>query len=140
MPSRVAAHPELYSANAETPPALNGGRCQACGYVFFPPQHYGCEACGAPPEKLEPMSLRGTGALHSFATVHLHQGKSIEVPFTIGVIVLDDGPTTRSLLTARTDEGLKIGDRVESILVPSGSDEHGVEVVELRFTKVGGAR
>lgn len=140
MPSRVAAQPELYSANAETTPALNGGRCQACGYVFFPPQHYGCEACGAPPEKLEPVSIRGSGTLHSFATVHLHQSKSIETPFTVGVIVLDDGPTTRSLLTARTDEGLKIGDRVESVLVPSGSDEHGNEVVELRFTKVGGAR
>jgi uncharacterized protein len=140
MPSRVAAQPELYSANAETTPALNGGRCQACGYVFFPPQHYGCEVCGAPPEKLEPVSIRGSGTLHSFATVHLHQSKSIQTPFTVGVIVLDDGPTTRSLLTARTDEGLKIGDRVESVLVPSGSDEHGNEVVELRFTKVGGAR
>lgn len=140
MASRVAAQPELYSANAETPPALNGGRCQLCGYVFFPPQHYGCESCGAPPEKLEAVSIRGSGVLHSFATVHLHQSKSIEAPFTVGVIVLDDGPTTRSLLTARTDEGLKIGDRVESVLVPVGSDEQGSEVVELRFAKVGGPR
>ena len=140
MPSRVAAQPELYSANAETPPALNGGRCQVCGYVFFPPQHYGCEACGAPPEKLEAVSLLGAGVLHSFATVHLHQSKGIEAPFTVGVIVLDDGPTTRALLTARTDEGLKIGDRVESVLAPAGVDDDGKEVVELRFAKVGGAR
>jgi uncharacterized protein len=139
MPSQVSAQPELYSAAPAATPALNGGRCRKCGYVFFPPQHYGCESCGAASDQLEPVALGGRGALHSFATVHLHQGKGIEAPFTVGLIVLDDGPAVRAILTHRTDEGLKIGDRVEAVLVPNGSDAAGNEIVELRFGKTGGA-
>ena len=95
-----------------------------CGYVFFPPQRYGCESCGAPPEKLE-AGIARTGTLHSYATVHLHQGKDIEAPFTVGLIVLDDGPAVRSTLTDRTDEGLAIGDRMKSVLVAAGTDQDG---------------
>lgn len=140
MPNRIPAQPGLYSVSAEKPPSLNGCRCRACGYVFFPPQSYGCESCGAAGESLEPVALGGTGVLHSFATVHLHMAKGIEAPFTVGVVVLDDGPTLRALLTARTDAGLAIGDRVRSVLVPAGSDESGNEVVELRFEKTEDAR
>lgn len=105
---------------------LNGGCCRACGYVFFPPQSYGCEVCGAGPEKLEPKSLRGEGVLSSFATVNLHQDKGIETPFTVGVIVLDDGPAIRAVLTHKTDAGLKIGDRMRAVIVAAD---------ELRFAR-----
>ncbi len=135
MPERIAAQPALYSADPASPPALIGGRCRKCGYVFFPPQQYGCESCGAPREQLEPVKLAGQGKLHSFATVHLHQAKGIEAPFTVGVILLDDGPAIRSLLTSRTDEGLKAGDPMTATMVPQGSDDQGREVMELRFQK-----
>ncbi len=135
MPERAAAQPSLYSAESADPPPLNGGRCRACGYVFFPPQRYGCEACGASPEHLEPIALAGRGTLHSFATVHLHQAKGIEAPFTVGVILLDGGPAIRSVLTCRTDEGLRAGDRMVSTMVAQGRDEQGREVVELRFQR-----
>jgi uncharacterized protein len=133
MPNRKAVHAELYAPDSADTPSLNGGKCRACGYVFFPPQRYGCESCGAPPEKLEAAELRGRGRLHSYATVHLHQGKDIEAPFTVGLIVLDDGPAIRSLLTNRTDAGLAIGDRMASVLVAAGTDQDGNEMVELRF-------
>jgi uncharacterized OB-fold protein len=120
-----ASKSNLYSDSPE--PALNGGRCRACSYVFFPAQNYGCECCGAGPEKLEPKSLRGEGALASFATVNLHQDTAIETPFTVGVIVLDDGPAIRAVLTHKTDAGLKIGDRMRAVVV--GADE-------LRFEKM----
>jgi uncharacterized OB-fold protein len=135
MPNRKAAQSELYSPDRADNPALNGGRCRACGYVFFPPQRYGCESCGAPPEQLEPAELRGWGRLHSYATVHLHQGKDIEAPFTVGLIVLDGGPAIRALLTNRTDEGLAIGDRMSSVLVAAGNDQEGNEMVEMRFAR-----
>ena len=135
MPNRKAVHRELYSPDSADTPALNGGKCSACGYVFFPPQRYGCESCGAPPEKLEAVVLPGCGRLHSYATVHLHQGKDIEAPFTVGLIVLDEGPAIRSLLTNRTDEGLTIGDRMNSVLVAAGTDQEGNEMVELRFAR-----
>ena len=103
--------------------------------MFFPPQQYGCESCGAPGEELEAVTLPGRGKLHSFATVHLHQGKGIEAPFTVGVILLDDGPAIRSILTDRTGQGLKAGDRMSATVVSQGSDQQGREVMELRFEK-----
>ena len=132
MAESVPAQPALYSGSGN-PPSLNGGRCRRCGYVFFPPQHYGCESCGAPPQELEAVALSGHGKLHSFATVHLHRGKGIEAPFTVGVILLDDGPAIRSILTNRTGEGLKAGDRMRATMSSQGSDEQGREVMELRF-------
>jgi uncharacterized OB-fold protein len=140
MPNRKAVHPELYSPDSAGVPSLTGGKCRACGYVFFPPQRYGCESCGAPPEKLEAAELRGCGRLHSYATVHLHQGKDIEAPFTVGLIVLDEGPAIRSLLTSRTDDGLTIGDRMNSVLVGAGTDPDGNEMVELRFARAEAGR
>jgi uncharacterized protein len=137
MPNRKAVHAELYSPGAADQPVLNGGQCRACGYVFFPPQRYGCESCGAPPERLEAVELRGRGRLHSYATVHLYQGKDIEAPFTVGLIVLDDGPAIRSMLTERTDAGFAIGDRMASVLVTAGTDPEGNEMVELRFARAG---
>jgi uncharacterized OB-fold protein len=133
MPEPSVPNSDLYSAAAE--PTLNGAHCRSCGYVFFPPQWYGCEVCGAGVEELESKSLAGQGKLSSFATVHLHQGKGIEAPFTVGVIVLDDGPAIRALLTDKTDAGLKIGDRMRAVLVAAADDESNAPVNELRFAK-----
>jgi uncharacterized OB-fold protein len=132
MPERRAAHPGLYPARGEHPPLL-GQCCARCGHVAFPPNPYGCESCGAEPDSLASRELAGAGELAAFATVHLHAGKGIQTPFTVGVIVLDDGPAVRATLTCRTDDGLAIGDRVQSVLVPQGSDDEGNETVELRF-------
>jgi uncharacterized OB-fold protein len=129
----VTAPSNLFSVSPN--PTLNGGHCRACGYVFFPPQSYGCESCGAPSEQLEPKSLKGDGVLSSFATINLHQDQGIETPFTVGVIVLDDGPAIRAVLTHKTDEGLKIGDRMRAVVVTVGS-EGDAPVNELRFAKL----
>jgi uncharacterized OB-fold protein len=129
----VTAPSNLFSVSPN--PTLNGGHCRACGYVFFPPQSYGCESCGAPPEKLEPKSLKGEGVLGSFATVNLHQDRGIETPFTVGVIGLDDGPAIRAVLTHKTDDRLKIGDRMRAVVV-TVDNEAGATVNELRFAKL----
>src|SRR3546814_10197397 len=50
-------------------PALNGGRCKACGYIFFPMQHYGCERSGS--EELEPWLVGGRGRVVASAEVHV---------------------------------------------------------------------
>lgn len=140
MSTAKAIQPELYSVEPADAPVLKGGRCPACGYIFFPPQSYGCESCGAPPDQLEPVELTGRGTLHSFATVHLYQGKGIEAPFTVGVIVLDDGPALRAVLTDRTDDALAIGARMRAKLVAQGRDASGDELVELRFERAEAAK
>jgi uncharacterized OB-fold protein len=135
MPETAAAPSELFSASPDGVPHLNGGRCRACGYVFFPPQSYGCEICGASGNQLQPLPLSGGGVLKSFATVHLYQGKGIEAPFTVGVILLDDGPAIRAILNQKTDAGLKIGDRMHAVLVRAAADEGGAAANELRFAR-----
>ena len=49
------------------------------------------------------------------------------------------GPALRAVLTCATDEGLRIGDRVRSVLVAQGSDAEGNELFELRFSPEKGA-
>lgn len=134
MPDAATKPSALYSVAPAGIPTLNGGRCRTCGYVFFPAQSYGCEICGAPGNQLEPFALKGEGVLRSFATVHLHQGKGIEAPFTVGVILLDDGPAVRAVLTQATDAGLTIGERMRAAIVRSSTDE-GVGTNELRFAR-----
>jgi uncharacterized OB-fold protein len=136
MPETIAPPPNLYSESPDGIPKLNGGCCHACGYVFFPPQSYGCEICGASGDELRPLALKGEGMLRSFATVHLHPGKGIEAPFTVGVILLDDGPAVRAILVQRTDAGLKIGDRMRAAIVHATSVGDGVDANELRFARL----
>lgn len=141
MSEPILAQPALYTS--DDAPKLKGGHCKKCGYAFFPPQTYGCEFCGATGDDLEAVSLSGIGKLHSFATVHVHQdrsGKGLQAPFTVGVIVLDGGPAIRSILSGPSDAGLRIGDRMHSILAPAGTDEQGKQIVELRFAKTETAR
>lgn len=133
MTDRVAARPGLYSLDGGEPPSLYGKKCDACGYIFFPPHPYSCDACGAADTQISVHELAGRGALQSYATVHVHQAKDIETPFTVGSISLDGGPTIRAVLTCQTDEGLSLGDSMQAVLVPTGQDESGQEIVELRF-------
>jgi uncharacterized protein len=127
--------PGLYRAesSAEQPnhPALLGGVCGACGYVFFPLQHYGCERCGS--LALEPRVLSGVGTLLAAARVHLHVGKNREAPFTVGAVALDDGPIVRTLIEDMS-EAPRPGDRMASALAPA-VDAEGAPRLDLRFVR-----
>jgi len=120
------AHPDLYGPDAR----LFAVRCADCGRVAFPRQHYGCEVCGS--ARGEDVELDARGTLLSFATVHLHQSKSIAAPFVIGEVGLDGGPTLRLTLVEPDDRGLRIGARVRGVLHPAPGGEGALE---LRFTR-----
>lgn len=124
--------PGLYSpegtADAPAHPALIGGAC-TCGHVFFPMQAYGCEKCGS--TAIAPRLLSGRGRLIASSRVHLHAGKGREAPFTVGSIVLDDGPMVRTLL-ADTPTSPVAGQRVHTVLV-SVADASGSPRLDLRF-------
>lgn len=129
--------PGLYRAEGSVVrpdrPALLGGVCAGCGYVFFPLQAYGCERCGG--AALEPRVLSGAGRLLAAARVHLHAGKGREPPFTIGSIALDDGPIVRTLIDDG-DEPPRPGARMVSILAPAATPE-GEARLDLRFVREG---
>jgi uncharacterized OB-fold protein len=122
--------PDLYDEGGDAPPALRGGVCDACGYVFFPMQAYGCERCGS--VALTPRRLPGAGRLTASARVHLHAGKGREAPFTVVAVQLDDGPTVRTL--SGRDEPLAVGQRMVTALLPATGPD-GEACLDLRFVR-----
>lgn len=117
--------PELYSDDGGRV-TLKGGRCSSCGYVFFPMQTRGCEACGAHDDALKSEDLGGEGRLVAAATVHVHAGKTREAPFVIGTVELDSGPRVRALLDGMPDAETRTGARVVATLVEAPGRDGGV--------------
>jgi hypothetical protein len=128
------SHPDLYRSGIGDSVVLLGMSCAACGHVAFPRQHYGCEKCGAAGDALRDMELESTGTLASYATVHMHQAKTMAAPFVIGEITLDAGPTVRATMVEATDADMEIGARVVGRLFPAPSSaDVPSSKFELRF-------
>lgn len=93
--------------------------------------------CGALDDRLAAITIAAAGTLHSVATVHLHQGKDIEAPFTMAEVKLDDGPLIRATLLEAIGDGESdvdaIGQRVEAQWVQTRTDDEGDTIVEPRF-------
>lgn len=115
-------------------PALLGGKCNACGYVFFPMQRYGCEKCGS--TDLAEHAIAGRGKLLASARVHLYAGKNRQAPFTVVSVRLDDGPIVRTLLEG-ADTELNPGAILSTTLI-GVSDAEGNTKRDLRFAASGG--
>ncbi len=135
--SEELSHPDLYRRRGDTVELL-GMKCVHCGYVAFPRQRYGCEKCGAAGEALQDVELSSDGMLASYATVHMHQAKTIAAPFVIGEISLDAGPTVRTTMVEADDAALRIGARVTGRLytAPTVADAPAHKL-ELRFSLTG---
>jgi hypothetical protein len=114
--------PTLYTASG----TLLGGRC-TCGHVFFPMQTHGCEVCGRHGIDLQPMTLRGRGTLLSSTVVHIHADKARATPFTIGKVLLADGPVVRTLLVD-PDKEIAPGTTMVTALAQTGDG-----TLDLRF-------
>jgi uncharacterized OB-fold protein len=122
---------DLY-AESEGRVTLKGGRCSACGHVFFPMQTRGCEKCGAHGNQLIGADLGGSGVLAAAAVVHVHAGKSRTAPFVMGTIDLDSGPRIRTLLADAPDAESRVGSIVTAVLVDTAGPD-GAAVRDLRF-------
>lgn len=118
----------------ETSPCLRGQRCSHCGQVAFPPNPYGCEVCGSSGDAVVEERLAGHGRLLAFVTTNHANQRDIPVPYTVASIALDSGPVIRSLMIKPTDEGLKVGDVVEAVIVEGNRGASaGQSVPEIRF-------
>jgi len=94
---------------ADGRPVLAGGRCEDCGYIFFPMQNFGCEKCGSYGPALTEFILEADGTLMSWATVHIHPDKSRPAPFIVGEVKLDAGPVVRALIASDSDTHFRPG-------------------------------
>ncbi|MEX0158698.1 MULTISPECIES: hypothetical protein [unclassified Microbacterium] len=75
---------------------LIGWICFTCGQRGVPRQTFGCERCGAAGDEIGESMFSARGVLRSFAEVHRHA--KWPVPFVMGEISLDDGPTIHAFL------------------------------------------
>ena len=69
---------------------LTGLKCQACGAVTVPPKMV-CRQCAS--QDMEIVELKGTGKIRTFTNVFVaSEGREEEVPYTIVLVELDEGP------------------------------------------------
>jgi len=126
QPARALRQPHLLH---EGPPlTLRGHRCTGCDRVFFPPDPFACERCGADLDQLEEIALTAEGTIRAAATVHRHHHPTPPTPFTVAVIELDEGPVLKSMVLDASDAD--VGARVCGVLVDSAIEEG---TADLRF-------
>ena len=69
---------------------LLGLKCRDCGAITVPPNMV-CRQCASP--DMEVVELKGSGKIRTFTTVFVaSEGREDEIPYTIVMVELDDGP------------------------------------------------
>ena len=69
---------------------LLGLKCKECGAITVPPKMV-CRNCTS--HNMEIIQLKGTGKIQTFTTVNVaSEGRESEVPYTIVLVELDEGP------------------------------------------------
>lgn len=92
---------------------LEGAKCLKCGHIEFPPRLV-CSKCRH--REFETISLQKTGTLLTYTIIYTPaEAFSMQTPFAVGIVELDDGVRlTTQIVDVPLDE-LKIGKRVEMI-------------------------
>jgi uncharacterized OB-fold protein len=76
---------------------LMGLKCQDCGTVLVPPKLV-CRECAS--SNMEVVELKGTGKIQTFTTCNVApEGRENEIPYTILLVELDEGPWVMGNLT-----------------------------------------
>ncbi|MFC2032428.1 Zn-ribbon domain-containing OB-fold protein [Chloroflexota bacterium] len=69
---------------------LLGLKCKQCGVITVPPKMV-CRSCASP--DLDIVELKGKGTIQTFTLVNVaSEGREDEVPYTIVLTELDEGP------------------------------------------------
>ncbi len=108
-------------------------RCRACRRLVFYPRAL-CPHCWS--EDLAWAAVRGAGRLASFRVIHRpgHPGWRAAVPYVVGVVALEDGPTMLSLILVPDPGRARVGmplrlapTRVGSVVLPLFAAADGAE-------------
>ncbi len=111
---------------------LIGNICLKCGTKHFPPRQVCTECRGT---EFEPFRFAGNGELYSFTTLRsAPAGFEGYVPYSVGMIRLDEGPFVEGMLTDMNEEDLEIGMRMEMVTRKIRDEgERGVLVYGYKF-------
>lgn len=114
---------------------LVGEVCPHCEAKIFPPRDV-CPECGQEAKSL--YSFSGRGEVYSYTTVYEPPaGYEENVPYTVALIKLEEGPMVTAQLTDLDGE-VKIGAPVEMVTrrLRSDGDERGLLVYGYKFRPV----
>ena len=106
-------------------------KCGDCDHVFYYARLF-CPKCGS--RKLDWQASAGTGTLYSFTHVGVSfygQKWESQIPYTLALVDLDEGPRMLSRLVGDGRAGAKIGDRLQLEFVE-------VETQKLPFFRIAG--
>lgn len=93
--------------------SLIGEVCPVCQGKIFPPRDV-CPHCAenAGPE----FQFSGKGEVYSYSTIYsAPEGFEEQAPYTVALIKLDEGPMLTAQLTDVSNNGVKIGEKVEMV-------------------------
>jgi uncharacterized OB-fold protein len=85
-------------------------RCTQCGDHLYPRRIF-CPRCGN--DGLEWVPASGKGVVYSYSTIYRAPDRSLPVPYTNGIVALEEGVYLFGRLTGKPDEEFAIGDSVE---------------------------
>jgi uncharacterized OB-fold protein len=94
-------------------------RCQDCGRFHFYPRP-ACPFCGA--SRITEAPASGRGQVYSHSTVYRAPGPAFaaEVPYTVAIVALDEGPHLLTRIVDSDPQRVRIGMRVR--LAARGDD------------------
>lgn len=111
----------------DAPARLLGGRCRACGEMFFPKRAY-CAGCTSGDQ--EDIEFGDAGVIETFTVVHQQlPGSAMVPPYAIVRVKLDDGPNVQTVAANCDPATIRIGDRVELIVHKVMDDAAGNTIV-----------
>ncbi len=113
--------------------ALVGEVCPHCEGKIFPPRDV-CPHCGG--EAKTPYTFSGKGTVYSYTIMHdAPAGYDENVPYTVALVKLEEGPMVTAQLTDLDEQGVQIGMPVEMVTrrIRQDGDERGLLVYGYKF-------
>ncbi len=111
---------------------LVGEVCEKCGSKIFPPRDI-CPECEAPAKT--PYTFSGLGEVYSYSTIYnAPDGYEENVPYTVALVKLDEGPVVTAQLADVEPEKVAVGMPVEMVTRKIREEgDHGVIVYGYKF-------
>jgi uncharacterized OB-fold protein len=116
--------------------ALIGEVCPHCEGKIFPPRDV-CPHCGG--EAKNQYAFSGKGEVFSFTVMHdAPSGYEANVPYTVAMVKLDEGPVVTAQLTDLDERAVEIGMPVEMVTrkIREDGDERGMLLYGYKFRPV----
>ena len=113
--------------------ALVGEVCPHCEGKIFPPRDV-CPHCGG--EAKTPYTFSGKGTVYSYTIMHdAPAGYDENVPYTVALVKLEEGPMVTAQLTDLDEQGVQIGMPVEMVTrrIRQDGDERGLLIYGYKF-------